>query len=69
MGCPTKSIVRPFMWVKRNQCLSQTVTNINVKQFENNLKTSEVYLELFDMISVSYSASVNAIFECFSCTP
>jgi hypothetical protein len=43
------------------------VTDTNVKQLENGMKTQEVSAEMFDMCSISYSANVNVISEFFPC--
>jgi hypothetical protein len=53
----------------RNEYIFETVTNTNMKQLENVMETHKVYLEMFDMCSISYSANVNAVLEFSSCTP
>jgi hypothetical protein len=40
-------------------------TYTNAKQIENSKETHKVYLEMFDMCTVSYYANVNAIFKIF----
>jgi hypothetical protein len=45
------------------------VAGINMKQLENSKGTHKVYLEIFDMCSINYSANANAIFEFFPRTP
>jgi hypothetical protein len=40
-----------------------------MKQVENNTETYGVYLEMFDLCSIKCSVNVNAILECFPCTP
>jgi hypothetical protein len=39
----------------------------NKTQLENNMETHKVYLEMFDICSISYST--NTIIEFFLCTP
>jgi hypothetical protein len=46
----------------------ETVTDTNIKQFLNNMKTHKVFLEVFVMFSISYFANVDAIFEFFPCS-
>jgi hypothetical protein len=45
------------------------VTDTNTKQFENSIEAHEVYLEVFDMCFISYSANVDASSEFFPRTP
>jgi hypothetical protein len=40
-----------------------------MKQVENSVETHEVYLEMIDMRSITYSENITAIFEFFPCTP
>jgi hypothetical protein len=50
-----------MIWMIRNSCILKRATGTNIKQPENNIKTYKVYLEMFDMCSISYSANVNVI--------
>jgi transposase-like protein len=49
-------------WVMKNLYIFGMVTSANMKQFENSMAIHEVYIEMFDMRSISYSANVNTIF-------
>jgi hypothetical protein len=40
-----------------------------MKQLEKCMEAHKVYLEIFDMCSISYFAKVKAIFEFLPCTP
>jgi hypothetical protein len=37
------------------------------QQSVNSMETHEVYLQMFDMCSISYSLDINMIFEFFPC--
>jgi hypothetical protein len=39
-----------------------------MKQLEHSMKTNTVYLEMFNMCSISSSADINIIFKLFPCT-
>jgi hypothetical protein len=41
----------------------------NIKQLENSMETHKVYVEMFDIHSISYSANANTMLEIFPCTP
>jgi hypothetical protein len=47
----------------------ERITDTDMKKLENSMKIHNVYLEMFDMCSISYSANVNQIFEFFPRTP
>jgi hypothetical protein len=36
-----------------------------MKQLENGIETHKVYLKIFDMYCINYSADINEIFEFF----
>jgi hypothetical protein len=38
------------------------------KQLENSMETRKIYLEIFDICSITCSANVNAVFKFFPCT-
>jgi hypothetical protein len=38
-----------------------------MKQPKNSMETHNVYLEMFDMCSISYSTNINMTFEFFPC--
>jgi hypothetical protein len=40
-----------------NQCIFETVTDTNMKCLENSMETHKVYLEMFDMYFITYSAN------------
>jgi hypothetical protein len=38
------------IWVKRNQCIFETVTHANMKSLENNMETHKAYIKMFSML-------------------
>jgi hypothetical protein len=50
-----------MIWLVRNSCLLDEVTDMNMKRPERRVET-------FDLCSISYSANLKAIFEFFSRT-
>jgi hypothetical protein len=58
-----------MIWVIRNLCYYETITDTDVKQIENNVETHKVFPEMFDTCSINHSANVNEIFELSSYTP
>jgi hypothetical protein len=49
-------------------CIFEKITDTNMKEPQNNIETHEVYIVMFDMCSIRYSASVNGIVEFLPCT-
>jgi hypothetical protein len=44
------------------------VADVNIKEPENSMETHKIYLDMFNMGSINYSANVNATLEFSPCT-
>jgi hypothetical protein len=49
--------------VINNCCILSRVEDTTMKLLENSMETHKVYLEMFDVCSIIYSADVNVIFD------
>jgi hypothetical protein len=58
-----------MIWVITRCCIFETVIDTNMERLGNSKEAHRIYIEMFDLCSISYSANVNAILEFFPCTP